>query len=145
MKVGDSVSVDGQVEEFIGPGYADRFDTDLSITEIKAKSVIVKESNQPLPKAVVLGENGVKIPDTIIDNDDDSLRKFQHEFCGLNAEANSNTYVTEYVLPLQCEMPLGIAFDGDAKKVWYVSTKNGMLGSYNIKENRFDQGRLSGT
>ncbi|SFC26822.1 hypothetical protein SAMN04488168_10370 [Bacillus sp. 491mf] len=69
VKVGDSVSVDGQVEEFIGQGYADRFDTDLSITEIKAKLVIVKESNQPLPKSVVLGENGVKIPDAIIDND----------------------------------------------------------------------------
>lgn len=69
VKVGDSVSVDGQVEEFIGAGYADRFDTDLSITEIKAKLVIVNESNQTLPKAVVLGENGVKIPDAIIDND----------------------------------------------------------------------------
>ncbi|MFI8705955.1 DUF6359 domain-containing protein [Bacillus sp. NPDC077411] len=69
VKVGDLVSVDGQVEEFIGQGYADRFDTDLSITEIKAKYVIVKESNQKLPEAVVLGENGVKIPDTIIDND----------------------------------------------------------------------------
>ncbi len=76
---------------------------------------------------------------TIIDNDNDSFSKFQHEFCGLNAQANSNTYVTEYVLPQACEMPLGIAFDEDAKKVWYVSTKNGMLGSYNIKENRFDQ------
>lgn len=69
VKVGDLVSVDGQVEEFIGQGYADRFDTDLSITEIKAKYVIVKENNQKLPEAVVLGENGVKIPDTIIDND----------------------------------------------------------------------------
>lgn len=78
---------------------------------------------------------------TITDNnyDNDSFSKFQHEFCGLNAQANSNTYVTEYVLPQPCEMPLGIAFDGDAKKVWYVSTKNCVLGSYNIKENRFDQ------
>ncbi len=82
---------------------------------------------------------------TIIDNDDndnndnDSFNKFQHEFCGLNAQANSNTYVTEYVLPQTCEMPLGVAFDDDAKKVWYVSTKNGVLGRYNIKENRFDQ------
>lgn len=78
---------------------------------------------------------------TIIDNnnDNDSFDKFQHEFCGLNAQANSNTYVIEYVLPQACEMPLGIAFDGDTKKVWYVSTKNGVLGSYNIKENRFDQ------
>jgi virginiamycin B lyase len=78
---------------------------------------------------------------TIIGNnyDNDSFRKFQHEFCGLNAEANYNIYVTEYVLPQACEMPLGIAFDYDAKKVWYASTKNGVLGSYNIKEKRFDQ------
>ncbi|MGG0274894.1 DUF6359 domain-containing protein [Bacillus rhizoplanae] len=69
VKVGDLVSVDGQVEEFIGPGYAERFETDLSITEIKAKQVTIKASNQKLPEAVVLGENGVKIPDQVIDND----------------------------------------------------------------------------
>ena len=40
-----------------------------------------------------------------------------------------NIYVTEYVLPQACEMPLGIALDSGAKKVWYVSTKNGLLGS----------------
>ena len=89
----------------------------------------------------VTNQTDLKNENTIIDNDydNDSLRRFHHEFCGLNAEANSNTYVTEYVLPQACEMPLGIAFDGDAKKVWYVSTKNGVLGSYNINENRFDQ------
>lgn len=69
VKVGDLVSVDGQVEEFIGPGYAERFDTDLSTTEIKAKRVIIKASDQKLPEAIVLGENGVKIPDQVIDND----------------------------------------------------------------------------
>ncbi|HHQ2481155.1 TPA: DUF6359 domain-containing protein [Bacillus cereus] len=69
VKTGDLVQVDGQVEEFIGQGYADRFETDLSITEIKAKFVTVTATNQKLPKTIVLGENGVKIPDQIIDND----------------------------------------------------------------------------
>src|SRR5262249_34537096 len=67
------------------------------------------------------------------------IKKLQQEFCGFEAKPHSNTYVREYVLPQNCEMPLGIAVDSDAKKVWYVSTKKGVLGSYNLKENKFDQ------
>ena len=69
VAIGDLVQVDGEVEEFIGPGYAEKFETDLAITEIKASRAVVKEKNQQLPPAVVLGENGIKIPDQIIDND----------------------------------------------------------------------------
>jgi virginiamycin B lyase len=70
-----------------------------------------------------------------------AIDKFENQFCGNNSNPNSNQYVTEYVLPTRCEMPLGIAVDNNASKVWYISTKNGTLGSYNIKENRFDQER----
>ena len=70
-----------------------------------------------------------------------AIDKFENQFCGNNSNANSNEYVSEYVLPTRCEMPLGIAVDNNASKVWYISTKNGMLGSYNTKENRFDQER----
>ncbi|MBC6976092.1 chitobiase/beta-hexosaminidase C-terminal domain-containing protein [Bacillus sp. Xin] len=69
VAAGDLVQVDGEVEEFIGPGYAEKFETDLAITEIKASRALVKAKNQQLPPAIVLGENGVKIPDQIIDND----------------------------------------------------------------------------
>ena len=68
-----------------------------------------------------------------------AINKFENQFCGNNTNPNSNQYVTEYVLPTRCEMPLGIDVDNNTSKVWYISTKNGMLGSYNIKENRFDQ------
>ena len=68
-----------------------------------------------------------------------AINKFENQFCGNNTNPNSNQYVTEYVLPTRCEMPLGIAVDSNTSKAWYISTKNGMLGSYNIKENRFDQ------
>jgi virginiamycin B lyase len=68
-----------------------------------------------------------------------AIDKFENQFCGNNANPNSNQYVSEYVLPSRCEMPLGIAVDNNASKVWYISTKNGVLGSYSIKENRFDQ------
>ena len=68
-----------------------------------------------------------------------AIDKFENQFCGNNANPNSNQYVSEYVLPSRCEMPLGIDVDNNASKVWYISTKNGVLGSYNIKENQFDQ------
>ena len=57
-----------------------------------------------------------------------AIEKFQTLFCGLNTTSNSNEFVTEYKLPTACEMPLGMAVDGD--KVSYVSTKNGSLGLY---------------
>lgn len=69
VKIGDLVQVDGQVEEFVGQGYPDRFETDLSITELKANNITVKANGQALPKTVVLGVNGVKIPNQIIEND----------------------------------------------------------------------------
>jgi virginiamycin B lyase len=64
-----------------------------------------------------------------------SIEKFQTTFCGLNSEVNSDEYISEYKLPKTCEMPLGIAVDDG--KVWYVSTENGTLGAYNIRQNAF--------
>ena len=78
------------------------------------------------------------VENSTVDSSNDSINKFQQEFCGLDAKANSNTYVKEYILPQTCEMPLGIAVDSDGKKVWYVSTKKGILGNYDIKEKKFD-------
>jgi virginiamycin B lyase len=69
----------------------------------------------------------------------DTIENFQKAFCGINAKPHSTVYMTEYVLPQSCEMPLGIAVDNDANKVWYVSTKKGVLGSYDLEKNRFDQ------
>jgi virginiamycin B lyase len=79
---------------------------------------------------------------TTLRQDEDELRAletFHHGFCGVNVKPNSTEYVTEYVLPQSCEMPLGIGVDFKEDKVWYVSTKKGILGSYDIKEDKFDQ------
>ncbi len=61
----------------------------------------------------------------------------KQQFCGLDAKANSNNYVSEHVLPSQCELPLGIAVDKD--RVWYVSTKQGTLGSYSLTDGKFQE------
>src|SRR5690242_7646899 len=72
-----------------------------------------------------------------------AVKNFQEIFCGANIKttpaADSNGYVTENTLPQNCEMPLGIAVDNNAHKVWYVSTKKGVLGSYDLKQNTFDR------
>ena len=70
-----------------------------------------------------------------------AVKNFQETFCGANTTAalDSNGYVRENTLPQSCEMPLGIAFDNSAHRVWYVSTKKGVLGSYDLKQNKFDQ------
>jgi virginiamycin B lyase len=66
------------------------------------------------------------------------LETFQKGFCGIDTEPSSTQYITEYVLPQTCEMPLGIAVDNAENKVWYISTKKGLLGSYDLEEEKFD-------
>ena len=71
-----------------------------------------------------------------------AVKNFQNTFCGIDGaigNPNTNGYITEHTLPQSCEMPLGIAVDSDAQRVWYVSTKRGVLGSYDLKQNNFDQ------
>lgn len=68
-----------------------------------------------------------------------TIENFQKAFCAIGTEPHFNAYVSEYVLPQSCEMPLGIAVDNNAKKVWYVSTKKGLLGSYDLRRDKFDQ------
>jgi virginiamycin B lyase len=68
-----------------------------------------------------------------------ALETFKNGFCGIDAKPNSTEYVTEYVLPQSCEMPLGIDVDIREDKVWYVSTKHGILGSYDFEEDKFNE------
>lgn len=73
--------------------------------------------------------------------EDESRRQtimlFQERFCGLSGESRSTEYLTEYSLPGICEMPLAIEVEGDT--VWYVSTKNGTLGTYDVAAGRFGE------
>src|SRR5690349_14435778 len=69
-----------------------------------------------------------------------AVKNFQNAFCGvgeITGGSDTNGYIIEHTLPQSCEMPLGIAVDSDAQMVWYVSTKRGVLGSYDLKQNKF--------
>jgi virginiamycin B lyase len=76
-------------------------------------------------------------PGTNTQNDEAMQQRFQEQFCGTQTAPNSNTYVAEVALPAECEMPVGIAIDG--AKVWYVSTKRGLLGSYDTAAGTFNE------
>ncbi|MFZ0515158.1 MAG: hypothetical protein WAM14_26410 [Candidatus Nitrosopolaris sp.] len=75
----------------------------------------------------------------VANSNNPSVEQFKNQFCGLKSIPNSNNYISEYRLPHTCEMPLGIAVDSQAGKVWYVSTKQGALGDYNLITKKFDK------
>jgi virginiamycin B lyase len=74
-------------------------------------------------------------PETNTQDDEAMQQRFEQQFCGTSTSPNSTAYITEVTLPTQCEMPVGIAIDG--AKVWYISTKRGLLGSYDTAAGTF--------
>jgi virginiamycin B lyase len=76
-------------------------------------------------------------PATSAQNDETRAKLFEQQFCGPNTSPNLNAYISEVALPTECQMPVGIAVDGS--KVWYVSTKRGILGSYDSTTGTFMQ------
>jgi virginiamycin B lyase len=69
----------------------------------------------------------------------EAVEKFNAQFCGLNSHPNSSNLVIEYSLPALCEMPLAIGVDSQNQNIWYVSTKNGTLGRYDMNANSFGE------
>ncbi|CAH1213921.1 hypothetical protein PAECIP111892_03931 [Paenibacillus auburnensis] len=68
VKAGDSVAVDGTVQEY-------GFSGQLTTTEIAATKIAVLSSGNALPAAIVAGTGGRVIPTAVID--DDKLTKFE--------------------------------------------------------------------
>jgi virginiamycin B lyase len=58
-------------------------------------------------------------------------------FCGDN-KINSNLYVSEFVLPVQCSQPVGLAVDKD-NNIWIASGKLGSLFVFNTTTLEFDK------
>jgi virginiamycin B lyase len=76
-------------------------------------------------------------PATSAQNDETRAQLFEQQFCGPNTSPNLNAYISEVALPTECQMPVGIAVDGS--KIWYVSTKRGILGGYDSTNGTFMQ------
>jgi len=87
----------------------------------------------------LLGGNNSQqqVTQNVEDSRKQAIENFKIQFCGPNPKANSNAFVTEYVLPTECEMPLGMTADG--QKAYYVSTKNGAVGYYDTEKAEFSE------
>ena len=68
---------------------------------------------------------------------EEAIQTFQTQFCGMNSKPNNNSYITEYLLPQKCEMPLGILVDKN-NSVWYISSKHGILGKFDSETKKFE-------
>jgi virginiamycin B lyase len=75
-------------------------------------------------------------PPSSPNNEEAALQQFKELWCATDTIPRSTVYISEVVLPTDCEMPVGIAVDGG--QVWYVSAKRGLLDSYSSAENKFN-------
>ncbi|RHW39961.1 endonuclease [Lysinibacillus yapensis] len=80
VQVGDVISVDGTVKEHVMPGYSERYETDLPVTEIAATTIDITGTGE-LPDPIIIGED-VQLPTEIIDND--GLSVFDPEEDGID-------------------------------------------------------------
>jgi virginiamycin B lyase len=108
----------------------------LQILSILSNTAIIMQIN---PEKAAATQSSTILQQEEEEEEELRTLTFQNGFCGIDPSPNSNEYLTEYVLPQTCEMPLGIGVDIEEDRVWYVSTKKGVLGSYNIKEDKFNE------
>lgn len=103
------------------------------------KNSLVRYIDVPL-NITKIPEQQSNITDISSDKTPTRQEEFGTGFCGINATATGHSdFVSEYSLPLDCEMPLGIGVDSEENEIWYVSTKKGILGMYDLAEDEFEQ------
>ena len=71
------------------------------------------------------------------DSSNTTTSEDKKRFCGDDIP-NSNLYVSEYTLPIQCSQPVGIAVDKN-NNIWIASGKLGSLLVFNTKTLEFDK------
>jgi virginiamycin B lyase len=107
----------------------------LAIVAIVGISLVYSASISSGPSQ----QDGENVSELVSGSKAEAVEKFNAQFCGLDSHPNSSYLVVEYPLPAICEMPLGIGVDSQNQGVWYVSTKNGTLGRYDMKTNTFGE------
>ena len=113
----------------------------IIVVIVTAYVVLIRAPNNNINNNVISSNNSnlQSTAQLIANSRAAAIEQYQKQFCGLNSIPHSNNYITEYNLPSTCEMPLGILVDDQLAKVWYVSTKHGTLGSYDLATHKFDK------
>ena len=107
----------------------------LAIVAIVGFSLVYSSSISSSPSQV----GNKDVSDFVSESKADAVEKFNAQFCGLDSRPNSSYLVIEYALPAVCEMPLAIGVDSQSQNIWYISTKNGTLGRYDMITDTFGE------
>jgi virginiamycin B lyase len=62
--------------------------------------------------------------------------------CGMEGNPNSNYFVTEFIVPEKCSIPIAITYDKAENKVWFISTRNGTLFEFDPSKQTFESHRI---
>lgn len=130
-----------EFDRFLSSAYTDEFDiinedTFVQFVDMPFNITVLEEKNNRTDNDISNSTENYQL------TSDTALRQeeFRRGFCGINSTATEfSEYIVEHTLPHDCEMPLGIAVDSEDKYVWYVSTKRGLLGRYDIDKDKFEQ------
>jgi hypothetical protein len=71
---------------------------------------------------------------TLVANEKELLRQigiFEDLNCGINSTAKSTSFVQEIAIPNRCSIPVAIIYDDNYHKIWFISTKDGILNNFN--------------
>ncbi|HZA42814.1 MAG TPA: hypothetical protein VE504_03510, partial [Nitrososphaeraceae archaeon] len=107
----------------------------LAIVAVVGFSLVYSSSISSSPSQ----EGNKDVSDFVSKSKADAVKKFNAQFCGLDSRPNSSYLVIEYPLPAVCEMPLAIGVDSQSQNIWYISTKNGTLGRYDMITDTFGE------
>ncbi|PSJ36534.1 Calx-beta domain-containing protein [Allosphingosinicella deserti] len=107
---GDAIEVRGTVAENLPGGDA----TNLSATQVTATSVTVQSSGNALPASLLIGENGLRPPTEIID--DDGLTSYDPATDGIDF------YESLEGMRVTIEAPLVVAPSSEFGETWVVAS-----------------------
>ena len=67
-------------------------------------------------------------------------QKFEEQFCN-TTDAKSNEYITEFKIPTDCSLPVGIAADKEGK-IWFASTRKGNIVAFDPATSDYREFRI---
>lgn len=107
---GDAIEVRGTISENLPGGDS----TNLSTTQLTATDVTIQSSGNALPRAVLIGENGLRPPTEIID--DDGLSSYDPSTDGIDF------YESMEGMRVTIEAPLVVAPSNSFGETWVVAS-----------------------
>jgi virginiamycin B lyase len=66
------------------------------------------------------------------------IKIFEDLNCGSSSKSNQTQYVKEVTIPNKCSIPVAITYDENYDKVWFISTREGILNNFDPSTKKFE-------